>query len=107
MKLHFLGTGAADWDLSLADASQDFRRNSSLLIDDRLLIDPGACLFEFEKTFGYTGLYAGVSDIVNTHPHSDHWSEEPVRRVQRRQDSTTRTTGNAISSVFQPPLSTN
>lgn len=81
MKLHFLGTGAADWDLSLADASQDFRRNSSLLIDDRLLIDPGACLFEFEKTFGYTGLYAGVSDIVNTHPHSDHWSEETVRRL--------------------------
>ena len=78
MKLHFLGTGAADWDIAKADASREFRRNSSLLIDGRLLIDPGRCLAEFERTFGYTNLYAGVTDIICTHKHGDHYSPETV-----------------------------
>ena len=82
MKLHFLGTGAADWDLSKADASIDFRRNASLLVDGRLLIDPGACIFEFEKTFGYADLYAGVTDVICTHRHSDHYNPDTVARLE-------------------------
>jgi len=81
MKLHFLGTGAADFDITAYSRSQDFRRNSSLLIDDVLLIDPGACIFEFESTFGYTGLFDGVRDIVNTHRHSDHFNEASLGRL--------------------------
>jgi len=81
MKLHFLGTGAADFDISQYSTSPDFRRNSSLLIDGELLIDPGRCLFEFESTFGYRGLYAGVRDIINTHRHSDHFCEETLDKL--------------------------
>ena len=82
MKLHFLGTGAADWDITRPDATIDFRRYSSLLVDGRLLIDPGPCVFEFEKTFGYTDLLAGVKDIVCTHRHGDHYSEETRARLE-------------------------
>ena len=81
MKLHFLGTGAADFDITQYSKSPDFRRNSSLLIDGELLIDPGRCIFEFESTFGYTGLAAGVKDIINTHRHGDHFSEETVGKL--------------------------
>lgn len=81
MKLHFLGTGAADWDIRLADASVDFRRNSSLLVSDSLLIDPGACLFEFEKTFGYENLYGGVKDVICTHKHGDHYNPDTLARL--------------------------
>ena len=90
MKLHFLGTGAADWDLSRADDSIDFRRNSSLLVDGRLLIDPGKCVFEFEKTFGYRDLYAGVTDVICTHRHGDHYSPDTVARLE------------AMGAVFHP-----
>ena len=45
MKLHFLGTGAADWDIKNPRRDINFRRFSSLLIDGRLLVDPGLCLF--------------------------------------------------------------
>ena len=82
MKLLFLGTGAADWDIRKADASPDFRRFSSLLADGRLLIDPGPCVFEFEKTFGYDGLYRNVTDVILTHPHGDHFSEETVSKLK-------------------------
>jgi glyoxylase-like metal-dependent hydrolase (beta-lactamase superfamily II) len=84
MKLHFLGTGAADWDISKANASQDFRRHSSMLVDGCLLVDPGACIFEFESTYGYTDLYAGVTDIVCTHKHGDHYNPETVKKLEAR-----------------------
>ena len=81
MELLFLGTGAADWDIRKADASPDFRRFSSLLVDKRLLIDPGPCVFEFEKTFGYDGLYGDVKDILCTHRHGDHFDPAVVSRL--------------------------
>ena len=82
MELLFLGTGAADWDIRKADASPDFRRFSSLLADGRLLIDPGPCVYEFEKTFGYDGLYRNVTDVILTHPHGDHFSRETLDRLE-------------------------
>ncbi len=84
MKLLFLGTGAADWDIKRADASVDFRRNSALLVDGSLLIDPGSCVFEFEKTFGYEDLYGGVTDVINTHRHSDHFDPAVLDRLSAK-----------------------
>lgn len=83
MKLHFLGTGAADWDINNPSADKNFRRFSSLLIDGTLLCDPGPCIFEFEKTMGYseTGLYSGVRDIICTHRHGDHYCQASVDKL--------------------------
>ena len=47
MKLTFLGTGAADWDINQYDAMPEFRRFSSALVNDDLLIDPGPHIFHF------------------------------------------------------------
>jgi len=41
MKITFLGTGAADWPLERPSEYTEFRRLSSALIDETLLIDPG------------------------------------------------------------------
>ena len=41
MKITFLGTGAADWSYDMHKDVEGFRRNSSALIDNCLLIDPG------------------------------------------------------------------
>lgn len=84
MRLHFLGTGAADWDISKANDSKDFRRHSSMLIDGTLLVDPGSCIFEFERTYGYANLYAGVTDIICTHKHGDHYNPETVKVLEAR-----------------------
>lgn len=84
MKLHFLGTGAADWDPAAANNSVDFRRYSSLLVDDMLLIDPGPSIFEFADTFGCPELFDNVRDVICTHRHGDHFSEETLARLTER-----------------------
>lgn len=71
MKIHFLGTGAADWKPE--DAIPDtnlFRRLSSMLIDGELLIDAGPCVLESAATFGID--ISKIRYIIQTHSHSDH-----------------------------------
>lgn len=81
MKLHFLGTGAADWQYERDKDNPEYRRNSSLLINDNLLVDPGSCVFEFEQTFGYKDLFKGVKTVVCTHKHNDHYNEETIEKI--------------------------
>ena len=81
MKLHFLGTGAADWDIRHPAKGKNYRRFSSLLVDDALLIDPGPCIFEFAETYGHPHLFEHVRTIINTHRHSDHYSPASLERL--------------------------
>ena len=68
MKLHFLGTGAADWDISKANASPDFRRHSSMLIDGCLLVDPGVPEMQIQRAIAEKTVRA----VLLTHAHFDH-----------------------------------
>ena len=81
MKLHFLGTGAADWDIKNPSTDINFRRFSSLLIDEVLLIDPGPCVYEFAESFGYPNLTSGIKYVVNTHSHGDHYNAETLEKL--------------------------
>jgi glyoxylase-like metal-dependent hydrolase (beta-lactamase superfamily II) len=81
MKLHFLGTGAADWDRNNPQVGKNYRRLSSLLIDDQLLIDPGPCIFEFAESYQYPHLFEKLRTVLNTHTHSDHFDPESVARL--------------------------
>ena len=75
MELLFLGTGAADYDASHRGMA-GYRRNTSLLIDGCLLIDPGPCVPDALETFGVKA--ENIRYIVNTHLHSDHFCKETV-----------------------------
>lgn len=76
MKITFLGTGAADWKLRLHKDMDGFRRNSSLLIDDCFLIDPGPDVPDALSTF--TKNAEQIKYIINTHDHDDHYNEKTV-----------------------------
>ncbi len=79
MKITFLGTGAADWTRQEHSTWPGYRRNSSALIDDVLLIDPGPdvplALEAFHKDKN------AIRCIINTHRHPDHYSEETLRQL--------------------------
>ena len=79
MKITFLGTGAADWNRELHKDMEGFRRNSSCLIDDVFLIDPGPDVFDALEAFGKSP--DRIKYIINTHNHSDHYSKETVDRL--------------------------
>jgi hypothetical protein len=76
LKVFFLGTGAADWPLRKTADLKEFRRFSSVLIDDVLLIDPGPQVLEAIQEFRRNP--AAVRYILNTHKHEDHYCAETV-----------------------------
>ena len=75
MKLHFLGTGAADWDIAEKDG-QEFRFFSSALINDELLVDPGPHIFMSAEKFGID--LSNIKYVINTHRHEDHFCKETL-----------------------------
>lgn len=78
-ELLFLGTGAADWEIEHRNGF--FRRNAAALLDHKLLLDCGAHLFDFAAAMGKPNLYGGVTDILITHNHSDHYCPATVHAV--------------------------
>lgn len=75
MELLFLGTGAADYNESHRHMD-GYRRNTSLLIDGCLLIDPGPCVLDALDTFGVAR--ECVRYIIHTHKHADHYCQATV-----------------------------
>lgn len=80
MKITFLGTGAADWPLQKPDGYMEFRRLSSALIDDVLLIDPGPQVIYALEDLGKSP--AKIKYIINTHSHRDHFSQETLSHLE-------------------------
>ncbi len=74
MKIQFLGTGAADWPNNKDGTMKEFRRLSSVVIDDCLLIDPGPSVLEALKELDVD--ISCVKYILITHRHKDHFSKE-------------------------------
>ena len=82
-KLTFLGTGAADWDIN--NKTAEFRRFSSALVDDNLLIDPGPHIFDFASDFKDAYFFDNVTDVIVTHSHRDHFCPETVKKLAEKQ----------------------
>ena len=81
MKLEFLGTGAADYLLERDCNDPGFRRFSSMMIDDTLLIDPGPHIFHYAETQGKADLFDRLQTIIITHSHDDHLNVDSVKRL--------------------------
>ncbi len=71
MFLTFLGTGAADW--SGPDERGEYRRLTSTLLDDTVLIDVTRTVLPQIKD------PSAITDVFFTHSHSDHYDLEALR----------------------------
>lgn len=80
MKITFLGTGAADWNFAKHHEMEGYRRNSSALIDDCLLIDPGADVPNALSVFNKNA--DEIKYVINTHRHSDHYNENTLKYLK-------------------------
>ncbi len=83
MKIRFLGTGAADWNIEERIEGDFFRRLSSLLVCDDLLIDPGPHIFDFCQKEGCPALLDSVKNVLITHSHGDHFSADSLAALVR------------------------
>ena len=88
MKVTFLGTGAADWDINAYTPGAFHRRFSSALINNDLLIDPGPHIFHYCEHNRTPDLLDGVRNIIVTHSHGDHFTSENVAKLCVGRDCT-------------------
>lgn len=72
MKLHFLGTGAADWNGP--DERGERRQFTSTLVDGCLLIDAGFDVLPLLDP-------SAVQAVLFTHSHSDHFNLDVLRSL--------------------------
>lgn len=76
MRILFLGTGADDWVLYKGEKGEEYRRYSSILIDDELLIDPGPSVLEAAEKFACD--LSKVRYVIKTHSHRDHFHQKTL-----------------------------
>ena len=81
MNLRFIGTGTLASARIKNKLSKDYRRFSTLLIDEKILIDPSQDIFEFEESFMLSGLYNTVKSVLITHSHLDHFSISAIEEL--------------------------
>ena len=78
-----MGTGSLGSHRCKNKLSKEYRRFSSLLIDEKTVIDPSEDIFEFEETFMLKGLCLGITDILITHSHLGHFSISAIERLAK------------------------
>lgn len=83
MKIKFLGTGAADWDINNYVHGEEFRRYSSALVDTELLIDAGPHIFHFAENEGQPEILSNVKNAIITHSHWDHFSPKSILQLAK------------------------
>lgn len=82
----FLGTGAADWNSKDYPSNREnlnsgmFRGQSSVLLNNSVLIDCGATVPDALEMFGINVDH--ITDILVTHSHSDHFNIESLKKLQ-------------------------
>lgn len=79
MKITFMGTGAADWDISKRKNGEFFRRLSGVLINDDLMIDCSADIVDFAEKNSFK--LSDVTSLLITHSHSDHFEPETIEKL--------------------------
>lgn len=98
MNIRFLGTGASNWPDSLR-GTKEYRRFSSVMADDALLIDPGRHIFGFAEDFGYHHLFDNTDVILLTHSHGDHLDIENLQSLCAEKKSILYCEEHAASAV--------
>lgn len=81
IKLQFLGTGGLGSARIRNKLSREYRRFSTLLIDERIIIDPSEDIFEFEESFMLSGMLREIREAFITHSHLDHFSVSAIERL--------------------------
>ena len=81
INIRFLGTGGLGGTRGRKKLSKDYRRFSTLLVNEKFMIDPSEDIFEFEASFMLEGLTKDARDIFITSTALDHLSVSTVERL--------------------------
>lgn len=85
-KLLFLGTGASDWLIEKRLPGMYFRRYTSALLNDDLLIDCGPHIFDYLEKNECPALLKNLETVIITHRHSDHIDPSVLMKIAERKE---------------------
>lgn len=81
IKLRFIGTGGIGGVRIKNKLSKEYRRFSTFLIDERIIIDPSEDVFEFEESFMLSGFTKSAKDVFITNSSLDHLSITAIEKL--------------------------
>lgn len=79
MKIRFLGTGAADWNINTYDKDKEYRFFTSALINSDMMIDVSPHVSLSLDAHG--GDISNVKNIILTHSHADHYNKAMLESI--------------------------
>lgn len=80
MRVRMLGTGYGECKVRKKSV-KDFRRKGGVLIDDKILIDAPADIFDVAEELGFSDMFENVNDIIISHSHEAHFSVETIAKL--------------------------
>lgn len=83
MNIRILGSGYGECKIKKKTV-RDYRKRGGVLVDERLLIDAPADIFEVAEELGFSDLYSRVSDVVISHSHSGHFCPDSIARLAEK-----------------------
>lgn len=83
MRIRMLGTGYGECK-NKKKYSKEYRGRGGVLIDDNLLIDAPADIFEVASSLGFDRMFDSVTDVLISHSHDGHFSPEAIDTLARR-----------------------
>lgn len=100
MKLHFLGTGAADWNWRTYP--EGTRGSTMTLVNGTLLIDAGPSLTRNLSLAELDGKQ--ITEVLITHSHSDHFNVEQLEALAQDHPITVHATLQALARLAHPNI---
>ena len=93
-----LGTGYGECKVRKKTV-KDYRRRGGVLVDERLLIDAPADIFEVADELGFSDMFDKVSDVVISHSHAGHFSNEAIEKLAAKRGIRVYATGRVLDLI--------
>lgn len=97
-----LGTGYGECKIKKRSL-KDFRRRGGVLVDEKILIDAPADIFDLADELGFSDLFDNVRDVIISHSHPSHFSVEAILKLAEKKSISVYATGKVLELVPENP----
>lgn len=98
MKVRMLGTGYGECKVR-KKAVKDFRHRGGVIVDERILIDAPADIFDVADELGFSDMFDKISDVVISHSHAGHFSADTVEKLSAERSIRVYATGKVLDLI--------
>ncbi len=102
MKIRFLGTGYGECKVK-KKCSFDLRRRGGVVIDERIIIDAPADIFDCANALGFSEIFKTVSEVFISHSHSGHFSVEALEKLSSKRKIRVFASGDVLALIPENP----